>query len=105
MTLKLLFFNTHTFILSTLLILTCPLQAQNILLDEGFDDLEISNDWEQQTGASDGGWIIGDNSSLQSEWWSIQAHGNFIATNDDQCNCNKNADYLMLPSHAVSLRL
>ena len=98
MTPRLSIFKLYTFIISTLLISTYSLQSQNILLSDGFDGIGVSNDWEQQTLASDGGWIIGDNSSLQSEWWSIQPHGNFVATNDDQCNCNKSADYLILPT-------
>ena len=92
------FFNRYKFILSTVLISISSLQAQNILLSEDFDGIEISNDWGQETLASDGGWIIGDNSILQSEWWTIEPHGNFVATNDDQCDCDKSADYLILPS-------
>ena len=92
------YFNRYKFILLTVLISINSLQAQNILLSEDFDGIEFSNDWGQETLASDGGWIIGDNSILQSEWWTIEPHGNFVATNDDQCDCDKSADYLILPS-------
>lgn len=40
---------------------------------------------------------MGTNSSLQSQWWSIGTHGNFIATNDDDCDCDKTVDYLITP--------
>ena len=40
---------------------------------------------------------MGNNNSLQSQWWSIAAHGNFIATNDDACDCDKTLDYLIMP--------
>ena len=74
------------------------LLSQNILVNETFDDpLILPDGWGQQTLANDGGWSNGNNSSLQSEWWSIDSHGNFIATNDDACDCNKSEDYLITP--------
>jgi len=74
------------------------LLSQNILVNETFDDpLILPDGWGQQTLANDGGWSNGNNSSLQSEWWSIDPHGNFIATNDDACDCNKSEDYLITP--------
>jgi len=72
--------------------------AQNILIQEGFDDDMLPEGWSQQTQSSDGGWLNGDNSTLQSEWWDIEPHGDFIATNDDECDCDKSADYLVLPA-------
>lgn len=98
MTPRLFSLKFYGFMLSSAFILTDSLQAQNILVAEDFDTAENSNGWVQQSFASDGGWSVGDNSSLQSEWWPIEPHGNFIATNDDQCNCNKSSDYLRLPA-------
>jgi hypothetical protein len=72
--------------------------AQNILIQEGFDDDMLPEGWSQQTQSSDGGWLNGDNSTLQSDWWDIEPHGDFIATNDDECDCDKSADYLVLPA-------
>ena len=46
--------------------------AQNILIQEGFDDDMLPEGWSQQTQSSDGGWLNGDNSTLQSEWWNIE---------------------------------
>ena len=77
-------------------------QAQNILLSEDFDSGSLPDTWFQETAASDGGWLLGSNTSLQSEWWSIAPHGNFIATNDDACDCDKSADYLVMPSFDLS---
>lgn len=82
--------------------LCAPLQAQNILLNEGFDGAALPEGWSQQTLSDDGGWIGGDNTSLQSDYWGIEPHGNFIATNDDACDCDKSADYLVLPQLDLS---
>ena len=46
---------------------------------------------------------MGNNNSLQSQWWSIAAHGNFIATNDDACDCDKTLDYLIMPPLDLSV--
>jgi polyhydroxybutyrate depolymerase len=77
-------------------------QAQNTIVNEGFDDAALPEGWSQQTLSDDGGWIGGDNTSLQSDWWGIEPHGNFIATNDDACDCDKSADYLVLPQLDLS---
>lgn len=71
--------------------------AQTILLSEDFDAPNFPATWSQMTAANDGGWILGTNTALQSEYWSIAAHGNFIATNDDACDCDKSMDYLIMP--------
>ena len=71
--------------------------AQNILLSEDFESPNFPSTWSQMTQANDGGWILGTNTELESEFWSIAAHGNFIATNDDTCDCDKSMDYLIMP--------
>ena len=84
------------FILSLFLAST-NLFAQTILVDENFDVGTFPAGWTQTSNATDGGWLMGNNNSLQSQWWSIAAHGNFIATNDDACDCDKTLDYLIMP--------
>ncbi len=71
--------------------------AQNILLSEDFEDNSLPEGWAQQTAASDGGWNLGTAGSLESDYWSIAPHGNIIGTNDDDCDCDKSQDYLILP--------
>ncbi|MDG2331489.1 MAG: PHB depolymerase family esterase [Flavobacteriales bacterium] len=71
--------------------------SQMILLDEDFQLGALPAGWSQMTNASDGGWLLGTNTSLQSVYWSIAPHGNFIATNDDECDCDKSEDYLITP--------
>jgi polyhydroxybutyrate depolymerase len=73
------------------------IHAQNELLSEAFDDAALPDGWSQQTLSDDSGWIGGDNTGLQSDWWDIAPHGDFIATNDDECDCDKSADYLIMP--------
>jgi len=84
------------FILSLFLAST-NLFGQTILVDENFDVGTFPAGWTQTSNATDGGWLMGNNNSLQSQWWSIAAHGNFIATNDDACDCDKTMDYLIMP--------
>ena len=71
--------------------------SQTILLEEDFEGLNFPSGWTQTTNSSDGGWLLGTNTFLQSQWWSIAAHGRFIATNDDECDCDKTVDYLIAP--------
>ena len=71
--------------------------SQNVLLSEDFENSSLPAEWSQYTLSTDGGWLNGNNEELQSEWWMIQPNGNFIATNDDACDCNKSKDYLILP--------
>ena len=79
------------------LIFSLPLLTQTTLVQENFDAGNFPDSWTQQTLASDGGWLVGDNQALQSQWWTIAPHGSFIATNDDGCDCDKSADYLIMP--------
>lgn len=71
--------------------------GQNVLLSENFEGNSFPSGWTQQTLATDGGWLMGMNSELQSDWWSISPNGQFIATNDDGCDCDKSEDYLIMP--------
>lgn len=74
------------------------ISAQTILLSEDFETQAFPSGWTQNTNASDGGWILGTSIELESQYWSITTHGNFIATNDDACDCDKSMDYLIMPS-------
>ncbi|MEJ6599297.1 MAG: PHB depolymerase family esterase, partial [Crocinitomicaceae bacterium] len=75
-----------------------PIFGQTVLLSEDFALGTLPVGWSQSTNATDGGWLLGTNTSLQSTYWSISSHGNFIATNDDACDCDKSEDYLITPS-------
>lgn len=74
--------------------------AQTILLEEDFSSNSqgsLPELWSQSTLSNDGGWLTGTRSELQSQWWGIEPHGTFVATNDDACDCNKSEDYLITP--------
>ena len=74
--------------------------AQTILLDEDFSSTPqdgLPELWSQFTLSNDGGWLNGSSNQLQSQWWGIDPHGTFVATNDDACDCNKSEDYLITP--------
>ncbi len=65
---------------------------------EDFNSGDLPAGWTQVTAASDGGWLFGSATQLSSQYYGIPDNGtNIAATNDDGCNCDKNADYLILP--------
>jgi len=76
---------------------SASLFSQTILLEEDFEAATFPAGWTQTSNATDGGYLLGTNTSLQSQWWSIADHGNIIATNDDECDCDKTVDYLITP--------
>ena len=89
--------RTKYFFLVLFLLFNIDNSAQTILISEDFEAPEFPANWIQQTNASDGGWLLGTSTSLESEYWPIASHGNFIATNDDACDCDKTLDYLIMP--------
>ena len=78
------------------------ISAQTTLLQENFDAGIFPDGWTQETLASDGGWLVGESADLQSQYWPIAPHGNMLATNDDGCDCDKSADYLITPAVDLS---
>lgn len=75
--------------------------AQVILYSEDFNSTSgtaLAADWTQTTLATDGGFRSGTAASLSSASLTFPSNGTrFIATNDDGCNCNKSADFVMSP--------
>ena len=56
----------------------------------------IPTGWTQSTNATDGGFGAGSASSLSSQYFTITDPGsNIVATNDDDCNCDKADEYLI----------
>jgi len=78
--------------------LASSISAQ-IIWEETFDGGNtVPAGWTQSTSATDGGWKVGSNTALSSSAFPIPpSSGNVIGTNDDGCNCIKNADQLMTP--------
>lgn len=72
--------------------------SQNILINEDFEGASLPSGWSISTNATDGGWNLGTNQGIESQWWSVAPHGNIIGTNDDDCDCDKSMDYLIMPS-------
>lgn len=71
--------------------------SQNILVNEDFEGASLPAGWSITTNATDGGWNLGTNQNIESQWWSVAPHGNIIGTNDDDCDCDKSMDYLIMP--------
>ena len=87
---KIIFITFLTFLISNL-------SAQVILLQEDFENDSFPENWSQTTNATDGGWLVGTNTELQSNDFPIVANTQMLVTNDDACNCDKSVDYLIFP--------
>jgi len=70
-------------------------QGQSVIYSTDFNS-GIPTGWTQSTQATDGGFLSGSASTLSSSYFTITDPGsNFVATNDDGCNCNKADEYLI----------
>ena len=70
-------------------------KAQSVIFSENFETTvgtAIPTTWTQSTASSDGGWLSG--TALASTYFPIPAHTRYLATNDDNCNCDKSKDSL-----------
>lgn len=77
--------------------------SQNVIHSEDFSS-GIPSNYSQSTNATDGGWNTGLPNSLQSQYFQIedQGSGKIIATNDDDCDCDKSNDLLQTKSIDLS---
>ena len=70
-------------------------QGQSVIYSADFNS-GIPTGWTQSTQATDGGFLGGSASTLSSSYFTFTDPGsNFVATNDDGCNCNKADEYLI----------
>jgi len=74
-----------------------------VILNEDFNG-GLPGTWTQTTSATDGGFIAGTAAQLSSAFWTIANanSGGIVASNDDECNCNKSADRLISPAMNMS---
>lgn len=89
--------NPKIILITFLTFLISNLSAQDILLQEDFENGSFPENWSQTTNATDGGWLVGTNTELQSNDFPIVANTQMLVTNDDACNCDKSVDYLIFP--------
>ena len=70
-------------------------QGQSVIYSENFDN-GVPSTWTQTTNATDGGFLGWNSTSLSSQYFSFTNPGsNFVASNDDGCNCDKSNEYLI----------
>ena len=74
-----------------------------VILNEDFNG-GLPGTWTQTTLSTDGGFNAGTAASLSSQFWAISTTNTtgIVATNDDDCNCNKSADRLISPAMDLS---
>ena len=94
--------NPKIIIITFLTFLISNLSAQVILLQEDFENGSFPDNWSQTTNATDGGWLVGTNTELQSSDFPIVANTQILVTNDDACDCDKSVDYLIFPQLDLS---
>lgn len=75
------------------------LNAQ-ILFQEDFENSSLPMGWAIETNATDGGWRVGTPGQVSSQAWNVSSNGSarVIASNDDNCNCDKSSDLLISPA-------
>jgi len=77
-------------------------QGQGSVFSEDFNS-GIPTGWTQQNAGSDGGFLAGNATTLSSQFFTIPDPGsNFVATNDDACNCTKSDEYLVSSAYDLS---
>lgn len=78
-------------------------QGQSVLYTYDFNS-GIPAGWDNsQTLATDGGFQAGTAAAISSQYFTIPDPGSaIIGTNDDDCNCNKSADYLITEAYDLS---
>jgi hypothetical protein len=58
----------------------------------------IACDWTRTQNTGSTGWKAGNAATLSSTYYVIPANGDFVASNDDTCNCNMGNDRLITPA-------
>lgn len=65
------------------------------IFSEDFEGGTMPAGWAVTTMATDGGWNIGTEATIGSAYFPFSGNAtNFAGTNDDDCNCDKSADFL-----------
>jgi hypothetical protein len=90
-------FITLCFILTLLFVGNVNAQ---VIYAEDFEGGNLPSDWSISTNATDDGWSVNTANTLSSAYWPVMENGSqyVIGTNDDACNCDKSADYLIMPT-------
>jgi len=90
-------------LLSALSLVAClaTVNAQQTALSEDFES-GLPGTWTQSYASGSDGWNGGTATSLSSQYYTYGEHGNFVGTNDDDCNCDKSADSLFTPAVDLS---
>ncbi len=72
-----------------------------IILNEDFESVAtpaLPAGWTTATLGTDAGFTTGTDADANAGgYWPVTPHTTFAMTNDDVCNCDKSADYLILP--------
>ncbi len=80
------------------LLMCLPFALQAQYAAEFFEDGALPSGWSVESAASDGGFIVGSSTDVSSAAFAVPERTGVIATNDDGCNCDKNQEYLNLPT-------
>lgn len=78
------------------------LQAQTVIFSENFESGTLPTGWSVQQEPGSSGWQLGDVINLSSNYFTIPTHTNFVASNDDICNCDMSNDLIISPAIDLS---
>jgi len=67
-----------------------------------FEDESKYKGWRTVENKGSAGWQYGKNTDLESPGWNLKEHTNFMASNDDKCNCDASNDMLISPIFDLS---
>src|SRR5882724_4202240 len=73
------------------------MRAQAVIYSEDFEGTSgtaIPGTWSQTMATGSDGWMSGTSSTLSCTYFPMASHTRFLATNDDECNCDKSNDFL-----------
>jgi len=79
---------------------TSAMNVKSVILTEDFEGGSLPDNWTQTQASGSDGWLFGSDQS--SQYWEIPAHTVYASSNDDACNCDMSADYLITPALDLS---
>lgn len=86
-------------------LLTAATATAQTIVEENFESTTgtaVPSGWTQATAATDGGWLSGTGTGMSSSSFGIIDHTRILATNDDECNCDKSSDLLKSPTFSLT---
>lgn len=79
-----------------------PCMVMTLPYTEDFETGGMPACWDTTHNAGSNGFMWGDATAMGSQFWPVPAHTNFMASNDDACDCDMSNDLLWTPPFDLS---